>query len=86
MQITADVSKILESNECDLIFIFNLLSESSIGFASFSAVLALRNVVSFTKMGFIDNKAVQICVTMWKYARTFIATIKSIEFSYSFSC
>lgn len=52
MQITADVSKILGSNECDLIFIFNLLSESSIGFASFSAVLALRNVVSFTKMGF----------------------------------
>ena len=36
MQITADVNKILKTFPCDLTFIFDLLSESLFGFASYS--------------------------------------------------
>ena len=49
MQITADISKILKSVQSDLTFIYDVLSELRIGFVSFLVILALENVVSFTK-------------------------------------
>ena len=49
MQITADINQILKS---DLAFIFDILSESRIGFVSFFVFLAVENVVSFTKARF----------------------------------
>ena len=36
MQVTADVSKILKTFQSDLTFIFDVLSESLFGFASYS--------------------------------------------------
>ena len=52
MQITADISKILKNVQYDLTFIFDVLSESGIGFVSFLIFLALENVVTFTKTCF----------------------------------
>ena len=62
MQITADISSILENVQRDLTFIFYVLSESRIGFVSFSIFLALENVVSFTKTQFL------LKVKQWNYA------------------
>ena len=57
MQITADMNKILDNIQRDLIFIFDVLSESRIDFVSFLVSLALENVVSFTNIIFIENEA-----------------------------
>ena len=62
MQITADISSILENVQRALTFIFYVLSESRIGFVSFSIFLALGNVVSFTKTQFL------LKVKQWNYA------------------
>ena len=72
MQITADISKILENIQRGLIFIFDVLSESRIGFVSFLVFLALENVVSFTNIVFIENHKhrfyrKRISVTMRNY-------------------
>ena len=52
MQVTADISKILENTQRDISFTFDVLSESRIGFVSFLVFLALENIVSFTKACF----------------------------------
>ena len=52
MQITADISKILKNVPYDLTFIYDVFSELRIGFVSFLVILALENVVSFTKACF----------------------------------
>ena len=62
MQITADVSEISKTVQRDLTFILNVLSESSIHFAYFLIVFAKKNVVSFTKIVFIENKAELLCL------------------------
>ena len=49
MNITADVSEVLKNFQGDLTFISDAFSESLIGFASFLVVLAVENVVNFTK-------------------------------------
>ena len=48
MLITADVSKIWETVQRDLIFIFDVLLGSAIGLVSFLVSQAIENVVSFT--------------------------------------
>ena len=58
MKITADISKIFKNVQNDLAFVFDAFSESLIGFVSFLAVLAVENVVSFTKIPFIENLTV----------------------------
>ena len=57
MQITADISKVLKNVQRDLTFIFDVLSESRIGFVSFLVFLALENVVSFTKTRFYRKQS-----------------------------
>ena len=51
------MNKILDNIQRDLIFIFDVLSESRIDFVSFLVSLALENVVSFTNIIFIENEA-----------------------------
>ena len=68
MQITADNGKILKNVPGDLTFIFNVLSESPIGFALFLVFLAVENVISFTKTCFYRKRG---SVTMRKYVETF---------------
>ena len=51
------ISKILKNVHRDLTFIFDLLSNSRIGFASFLVFLALENVVSFTKTCFYPKRS-----------------------------
>ena len=75
MQITADISKILKNVQRDLSFIFEILLESRIGFVSVLVFLALENVVGFTKLIFIDNKAAELCATMWKRFTPTLATV-----------
>ena len=55
MKITADISKSFKNVQNDLAFVVDAFSESLIGFVSFLAVLAVENVVSFTKIPFIEN-------------------------------
>ena len=52
MQITADISIILKSVQSDFTFIYDVLSQLRIGFVSFLVILALENIVSFTKTCF----------------------------------
>ena len=52
MQITAETGKISISVQSDLTFIYGVFSELRIGFVSFLVILALENVVSFTKTCF----------------------------------
>ena len=51
----------------DLAFVFDAFSESLIGFVSFLAVLAVENVVSFTKIPFIENLTAELWMTMCKH-------------------
>ena len=81
MEITADITKISKTFQCDLTFIFDVLSESLFGFVSYSVLFAVENVVSFTKSIFIENEAAQQCVTMWKYFSTIMAAIWYKSFS-----
>ena len=70
MQITADISKILKSVQSDLTFIYDVLTESRIGFVYFLVILALDNIVSFTKPCFYRKRS---SVTMRNYVETFHA-------------
>ena len=72
MQITADKGKILKNVQGDLTFIFNALSESPIGFASFLVFVVVENVASFTKTCFYRKRG---CVTMHKCVETFHVNI-----------
>ena len=72
MQITADISKILKNLPSDLTFIYDVYSELRIGFVSFLVILALENVVSFTKTCFYRKRS---SVTMRNYVETFHANI-----------
>ena len=72
MQLTADIGKILKNVKGDLIFIFDVLSESPIRFVSFLVFLAVENVVSFTKTCFYRKRG---SVTMRKYVETFHVNI-----------
>ena len=72
MQITADISKILKNGQRDFTFIFDVLSESRIGFASFLVFLALENAVSFTRTCFYRKRS---SVTMRNYVETSHANI-----------
>ena len=72
MQLTADISKILKSDKSDLTFIYDVLSELRTGFVSFSVILALKNVVSFTKTCFYRKRN---SVTTRNYVETFHANI-----------
>ena len=65
-------SKILKNLQHDPNFIFDLLSESRIGFVSFLVFLALENVVSFTKTRFYRK---QSSVTMHNFVETFHTNI-----------
>ena len=42
---------------------------------SFLIFLALENVISFTKLLFIENEAMELCVTMWKRFTPTLATV-----------
>ena len=70
MQITADISKILKNVQSDVTFIYDVFSELRIGFVSFLVILALENVVSFTKTCFYRKRST---VTMRNYVETFHA-------------
>ena len=70
MKIIGDVSRISKTVQRNLIFILNVLSESSI-------YLTLLLIVSH-KMVFIENKTALLCVTTQKHARAFAATISSV--------
>ena len=72
MQITADIGKILKYILGDLTFIFDVLSQSLIGFVSFQAFLTVENVVSSTKSCFYQK---QIIVTLRKYVEMFHVNI-----------
>ena len=72
MQITADKGKILKNVPGDLTFIFNVLSESPIGFASFLVFVVAENVASFTKTCFYRKRG---SVTMHKCVETFHVNI-----------
>ena len=72
MQLTADIGKILKNVKGDLIFIFDVLSESPIRFVSFLVFLAVENVVSFTKTCFYRKRG---SVTIRKYVETFHVNI-----------
>ena len=72
MQITVDINKILKSVQSDLTFIYDVLSELRNSFVSFLVVLALENVVSFTKTCFYRKRS---SVTMRNYLETFHANI-----------
>ena len=52
MQITANIIKILRIAQRDFTLIFDVLSESRIGFVSFLVFLAVGNVFSFTTTRF----------------------------------
>ena len=67
MQITADISKIWKTVQCDLIFIFDVLLGSVISFVSFLVSLAVESVVSFTQNRFYRKRG---GVTMCNYAET----------------
>ena len=67
MQTIADVSKILKTVLHNLLFILNVLSESSIHFTQLSIVLAKRNVAIFTENSFYRKRG---CVTLRNYAGT----------------
>ena len=67
MQISADISKIWKTVQCDLIFIFDALLGSAIGFVSFLVSQAVQKVVSFTKNRFYRKRG---GVTMRNYAET----------------
>ena len=75
MEITADITKISKTFQCDLTFIFDVLSESLFGFVSYSVLFAVETVVSFTKSVFIENEAALQCVTMRKRFQLIMATI-----------
>ena len=64
MQITAETGKISISVQSDLTFIYGVFSELRIGFVSFLVILALENVVSFTKTCFYRKRS---SVTMHNY-------------------
>ena len=72
MQITADIRKILKSVQSDLIFIYDAISELRISFVSFLVILALENVVSFTKTCFYQKGN---SVIMRNYVEMFHANI-----------
>ena len=71
MQITADVSKVLKTFQRNLTFIFDVLSESLLGFVSYMFFQGVENVISFTKKRFYRKRG---SVTMRNYAETFQAT------------
>ena len=72
MQIIADISEILKSAQSDFTFIYAVLAELRIGFVSFLVILALENVVSFTKTCFYRK---QSGVTTRNYVETIHANI-----------
>ena len=72
MQITAEISKILKNVQSDLTFIYDVLSQLYLGFVSFFVILALENIVSFTKACFYRKRR---SVTMRNYVKTFHANI-----------
>ena len=72
MQVTVDISKILKNVQCDLTFIYDVFSELRIGFVSFLVILALENVVSFTKTCFYRKLS---SVTMRNFVETFHTNI-----------
>ena len=75
MQITADISKILKNVQSGLTFTYDLFSELRIGFVSFLLILALENVVSFTKTFFYRKRS---SVTMRNYVQRFTPTLATI--------
>ena len=70
MQVTADVMKIWKTFQSDLIFIFGILSESLLGFVSYSVLQAVANVVSFRKKRFNRKRG---SVAIRNYVETFQA-------------
>ena len=76
MKITADVMKISKTFQRDFTFIFDVLSESSLDFVSYSVLQALENVVSFTKKRFYTKRG---SVTMRSYVETKIIVLQKIE-------
>ena len=76
MEITADITKILKNDltftQSDLIFIYDVFPELHIGFVSFLVILALENVVSFTKTCFYQK---QNSITIPNYVETFHANV-----------
>ena len=67
---TADGGKILKTFPRDFTFIFDVLSGSFLGFASYLVFQAIENVVSFTKKRFYRKQG---SVAMRNYAETFQA-------------
>ena len=82
MKIIADASKISKTVRRKLIFILNVLRESSIYFTQLSIVLAKTNVGIFTKKKvFIENEPALLSVTMRERAR---ASTSSYTLVYNF--
>ena len=65
MQVNADEMKISKTFPC---IFFDVLSESSLGFVSYSVFKAVENVVSFTKKCCYRKRGT---VTMRNYVETF---------------
>ena len=55
-----------EKGQDDFTFIFNILSETFMGFVYIYLVLEIKNVVNLIKTRFCWKRAAQLCVTMWK--------------------
>ena len=72
MEVTTDIRKILRNGKGSLILIFDVLSESCIGFFSFSVFLAAEDVISFTVTRSYRNRG---SVIMRTYVKTFHVNI-----------
>ena len=57
MQITADAGKILKTVQCDLMFIFDELSEFVVIFVSNLILSAVKMLLVSHKMSFCENEA-----------------------------
>ena len=75
LQITAEVSKIRKSAQCDLTFVLIELSETLNSFVKIRLVFEIRNVASFIKTRFYLKRFYlkRGCIKMRKHAETFRA-------------
>ena len=65
---TSDICKIWKKGQYDIIFSFNIPSETFKGFVYICLALEIRNVVNCIKNGFLLKTG---CATMRNYAETF---------------
>ena len=74
MQITADINKIYKTVQCELTFILNVLSQSSIH----SFIVLVKKMLLSHKVFFIENEPVLLSVTMRERATAFATAVSFI--------